>query len=536
MTTTPSTRLIIRKDLRRFWPLLTLWFAALVVRAALDAWLGDERGLSNRQEGMFAVILVVLLNITLVSRVIAEDSPIKEAAFWRIMPVTGGQLLRAKLMFLGGWTVLLPMTVSALAAWYYDFTAGEIVRVVLGQGMLHGMIGLGIGMLAVLTERVLVSFVGLWFAMVLGQIASTTLRPTSASAAMQSGPYASLSLEWTRMTVGGVLVLLACGGAAAWVYARRERLGALGALALGVAGAWASGTYWAWDLLGEVPTFRRLAAVDDERHRLTVVRTGMESGSTINGVSLRHLDATLRWSGSKNGEVFATYLIAGRATLADGTEIAQFNEIHSAAGYDVTIPLREIGIERVRNFQFTSDTEEGVTLMKLRPEQLQATAGQPVTWRGEVSAKVGRVEIEARVPLTPRAVYQDGAFRFRIAQVETGNAEIKVSCIERRPDLPTPVKRANNRRVVSGVMPLMYALIHPQRGEAILASGGGGSGGSSDGYFEYNTRTLYFQQRSDLAKQDQVEWAEWLRGAELVSFRFVEERRVKKEVEVAHQP
>ncbi len=535
MTTNASIWLIVRKDLRRFWALLTLWCAALAVRATLDAWLGEEL-LSGREEGIFAMMLVVLVNIQLVCWVIAEDSPIKEGAFWRMRPITGGRMLRAKLVFLGAWTVVLPVVVAAVAGWYYGFTAIETAWVMVGQGLLHGAIGLGIGVIAMLTERILVSVVGLWFVGMVAQMTSMTLRPKGVPTGIQSGVYASVSLEWTRMAAGALILVAACGSAAAWVYARRDRRGALVALVLGATSAWAAGAFWTWDALSGVPALKRLAASENESYRVMVVRTGMESGSTVDGLSFRHLDATLQWSGAKDGEVCATYLITGRLTGADGRGIAQFAEVESAAGFDLTVALREIGIESVQGSPFRKGTEEGVTLMRLRAGDLQARAGQEATWRGEVSAKVGRVEIEARVPLKRGAFYQDGAYRFRVVDVETVNAEIQVTSTERRADTPTLGKRANTSRVVSGVMPLMYALINTERGEAVLASGGGGGGGSSDGYFKYETRTLHFGQRGDLAKRDAQEWAEWLRGAELVSFRFVEERRVKSELEVVYQP
>jgi hypothetical protein len=528
--------LIMKKDLRRFWPVLALWCAALVLRAGLDAWLGDERLMSGRQEGMFAMILVVLLNIHLVCRVIAEDSPIKEGAFWRMRPVSGGQMLRAKLVFIGGWTVVLPMAVAAVAGWYYGFTVRETAWVVVGQGLLHGVIGLGFGVMAMLTQRVLVAFVGLWFVTVVMQVTTLAWRPMSVVTTLQSGTYESVSLQWSQTLVMTMIVVAACGSAAAWVYARRDRWGAYGALGVGLAGAWAAGAFWTWDVLSEVPALKRLEASEDGRYQATVVRTGMESGSTINDVSFRHLDATLRWTGAKEGEVRATYLVEGSLTAADGRKIAQFDEVESAAGFDLSVPLREIGIERVQGLPFMPGEEEGVTLMRLRTGELQAFAGQEVTWRGQVSAKVGRLEIEARLPLKPGAVYQDGVYRFRVVDVETTNAELKVTCVERRSDAPTLVKRRNGRRVVSGVMPLMYALINPERGEAVLASGGGGGGGSSDGYFKYGRQTLHFGQRGDLAKRDKKEWAAWLRGAELVSFRFVEDRRVKAEVSAVYRP
>jgi hypothetical protein len=527
--------LIIRKDLRRFWPVLALWCAALVWRAGPEALLGDERLMSGREEGMFALILVVLLNIHLVCRVIAEDSPIKEAAFWRMRPVTGGQVLRAKLVFLGGWTVVLPMAVAAVATWNYGFTVREAAEVVIGQGLVHGAIGLGFVTLAVLTQSVLVSIAGLWLATVFMQVASATIRPVGGGVTLQAWAYKSVSLEWSRTLVVTMIAVAACISAAAWVYARRDRWGAFGAVVLGVLGAWAAGAFWTWDVLGAVPALKRLEASEDGRHHASVVRTDTKSGSTFNDVSFRHLDATLRWTGTEEGDLCATYLVEGSLTTADGREIAGFNEVRSAAGYDLTVPLRGIGIGRVQGLPSMPAAEEGVTLMKLRTGELQALAGRELAWRGQVSAKVGRLEIEARVPLKVGAVFESGAYQFRISDVETMNAELKVTCVERRPDLPVFVKGANASRVVGGVS-FMYALINTERGEAVVASGGGGGGSSSDGYFNYGRRTVHFGQRGDLAKRDKKEWAEWLRGAELVSFRFVEKRRVKTEVSAVYLP
>lgn len=528
--------LIIKKDLRRFWPVLTLWCSALGMRAGLDAWLGEERLMAGRQEGLFAMILVVLLNIHLVCRVIAEDSPIKEGAFWRMRPVTGGQMFRAKLVFLGGWTVALPMLVAAVAGWGYEFTGRETMWVVVGQGLLHGMIGLGFAVVAMLTQRVLVAVAGLWLVMIVVQATTLAWRPMSMATTLQNGTYKSVSLEWSQTLVVTMIVVAACGSAAAWVYARRDRWGAAVALGLGVLSAWAAGAFWTWDVLRGVPALQRLEASDDGRYQATLTRIGLESGSTVNDVEYRHLDARLNWSGAEAGEVCATYLIDGRLTAADGREITQFNEVDSAEGFDITVPLRELGIGRVQSYPYARAAGEGVTLMRVRAEVMDTMKEQELTWRGQVSAKVGSLEIEARVPLRPGADYRNGAYQFRIGDVETMKTELKVTCVERRSDAPTPVKRANASRVVSGVMPLMYALINTERGEAVLASGGGSAGGASDGFFKYGRRTLHFGQRGELAKLDKKEWEEWLRGAELVSFRFVEKRRVKTEVSAVFRP
>jgi hypothetical protein len=391
-------------------------------------------------------------------------------------------------------------------------------------------------MLAILTQRVLVSLVGLWLVTVVVQVVSQAWRPMGRGVSINDATYKSISLEWSQALIMTIIVVAACVGAAAWVYARRDRRGASGVLAAGVIGVWATAAFWTWDVLSEVPALKRLEAGADGRFQTVAEVKGTDSGSSVNGVSFRHLDATLRWTGAEEGEVCATYLIEGSLTGADGREIAQFHEVESAAGFDLSVPLREIGIGRVKASPFMTGTGEGVTLMKLRSAEWAAVAGRELTWRGQVSAKVGRLEIEARVPLKPGAVYQDGSYQFRVGDVETLNTELKVTCVERRSDGPTLVKRANASRMVSGVMPLMYALINTERGEAVGASGGGGGGGSSDGYFKYGRRTLHFGQRGDLAKLDKKEWTEWLRGAELVSFRFVEHRRVKTEVSAVYRP
>lgn len=530
-----SMWLIIRKDLRRFWPVLTLWCAALVLRVGLGAWLDEARMMSGREEALFAMILVVLLNIHLICRVISEDSPVKEAAFWRMRPVSGGQMLRAKLVFLGVWTVALPMVLAAVAGWSYGFTMREAVGVVVGQGVLHTVIGLGFGMLAIMTQRVLVSLVGLWLVAVVGDVASREWRNGHMGMTMNGAIYETVSLDCSRTLVMTIIGVLACGSAAAWVYAKRNRWGAIGILGLGLGGAGLVGALWSWDVLSAVPALKRLEPIKDGRYQATVLRMGMESGSTVNDVSFRHFDATLKWSGAEAGEVCATYRIEGRLTGADGREITQSHEVESSAGFDMAVPLREMGIGHVQASPFTR-TEECVTFIRVRAADLEAFKGQEVSWRGQVSAKVGRLEIEARVPLQVGAVYQSGAYQFRVGNVERSNAELRVTFVERRSEAPTLIRRANASRVVSGVMPLMYALINAERGEAMLANGGGGGGGSSDGYFKYGRRTLNFDPRDDLAKLDKKEWAEWLRGAELVSFRFVEHRRIKTEVSAVYRP
>ncbi len=112
---------VFRKDLRRAWPLLLLWAAALLLLSqplrldpldAVDAF--PNQGLTQALMLAHAAALAAAL-------VIQEDSPIGQSELWMTQPIPALSLLGAKLAFIGLF-VLLPVVsvqVASLASHGY---------------------------------------------------------------------------------------------------------------------------------------------------------------------------------------------------------------------------------------------------------------------------------------------------------------------------------------------------------------------------------------------------------------------------------
>lgn len=526
-----TTWLIIKKDLRRYWWLLVLWCGALLVRVSQAA-LWDDGFSADQGRGVFIMMFALLVNVVLIVRVIGEDSPFKEAAFWRTRPISGGQMLRAKLLFLGGWTLVLPCVVAAAGSWYYGFTASETLGVVAAQLILHTVVGGSFLVCALFTHRALVTLFGIWLVAAVVQAVTQVWWRHDAFTKMSIVAPNSPSLEWSQTLVVSLLMAAACVWAAALVYGQRARSGAAGVLVLGVLGSVFVNAFWRVDLLNGVPALAQLEAREDGKYQAKVTRTMSDAEHIYNGVSYRQLSAVLEWTGVEGYDGYVSYQAEGRLKRSDGDEITQYYPSRTTGGYDLMRTLRRMGVERVLTKSAERKGEQGVTLMQLHGERWDAFKQGGAVWSGWVSAKMGRIEPEARVPVTSGAVYRKGSARFGINDVVVTDSELRLSLFDRRPDVPRFAATADAGHIMGGSDVDMYALVNLSKSEAILASGGGSRGRSEDGIFQYGRRSLIFRARAGKPGLERAEWEEWLRGAELVCFRFVEERRVKVPVSV----
>ena len=209
---------IIKKDLRRFRALLAMWCAALVIRVVAAGLVGNDTG-GRMEAGMVILfVLILFLNALMVTRVVAEDSPLKEAAFWRSRPITGRQMMTAKVFFLVVWTLILPALVVVAAGYAYGFTGWECVAVAAGQLIIHASIGALFLTTSILTQRVWAAVLGVLVLLVAVQISrGARVTPEEAS------PFESVSLGLSGVSVATAVGMVALGAAVTWVYRERRR-------------------------------------------------------------------------------------------------------------------------------------------------------------------------------------------------------------------------------------------------------------------------------------------------------------------------
>lgn len=514
---------IIKKDLVRFRLELAIWCVLLVARVTAGAdWSSDPQDSGREAVAVFWVVAVFLFNVHLVVRVLAEDSPLKETAFWRTRPISGGQMLAAKAIFLGSWTLLLPAAVMAAAGFAHGFTVGEVLGVMAGQLVLHGFIGVAFLAITAFFQRVIAS---VFCFLLLGFFMQLAAGPGPRAATATRATFESASLAATRTGLAAGCLLAGCGIAVWLVYRSRRRTIAALLLVAGIAGVNATTSFWTVDFLGWVPALSRSEPRMDERYQAVVTQTQSSGRSIINGVSHRSVFATMKWSGLAPGEVCVPYRVEGRVVWPDGVELVQNHEERLATTCDLAAALKALGMKSGTRSPFLGEGD-GVMLAELLETDYDKLKRAPAEWRGRISVRVGRVEPEARVPLRPGVLIEQGATRITVAELNMDRDQLRVKIQIRQPDLPKWVRERRRNGVLPPWQSASYALINERRSEAAMANGGGGGDSTNDGFLSVSRREVNFVGMQGGREYGPVAWVEWLKEAELVKFRFIEERRV----------
>ena len=124
---------LIAADLRRHRLLLTAWLAIVVATAALA---GARPLLAAGDVGPSVSILSSLLSLTqflllivLIATVVQTHPAVGSDAFWMTRPIPPGALLVAKLVLLGGATIVIPMVTEAILMAANAVPAAQIAAV-----------------------------------------------------------------------------------------------------------------------------------------------------------------------------------------------------------------------------------------------------------------------------------------------------------------------------------------------------------------------------------------------------------------------
>lgn len=506
-----SVRHILVKDMVRFRLHLALWCGLLVGRVMCAEWAGERQYSALEASAMMWPVAVFLFGVTLVVRVLAEDSPLKEAAFWRTRPISGGQMLAAKVIFIAGWTVLLPALVIAAATMYHGFTAGEFLAVVAGQVVLHGFIGVVFLTASAFFQRVFPSVICFLLFGVFTQLAAGRWGATETVATFERA-----SLVATRTVLASGFFLAACGLATWSVYRSRRRGMAAVVLVARLVAMKLMASLWPWDGLGWVAALTKKDPVADSRSVVELAQANSSGLRNVNGVDYHEFSAALKESSLLPGEIAWPFRVEGEVVWPDGTVSLQNREEALAPAYDFTAALHSIGIEGVPHMRYARGAETTIIVAQLRDAEFEKLRRTPAEWRGRIAFLVGRIDVKTRIPLMTGTRMDGGAYRLAVTNVVVERDALKVKLIERRADTRESVVR----------LPQRYALINARRKEAILATGAGGVRSMNGGLFEYSREEMQFSALSGPSKLTPEEWADWLNDAELVQFQFREERRV----------
>ncbi len=126
---------IAKKDFRRLWPLLALWWGVLALRAFEPTWdlatpYKDWDWWALRFAEIRPIAMVVLDTLLLIAigaAAIRDDSPIRSFAHWRTLPLAGGRVLLAKILFLAVFCGLTGALISIATKIAYGFPPAELL-------------------------------------------------------------------------------------------------------------------------------------------------------------------------------------------------------------------------------------------------------------------------------------------------------------------------------------------------------------------------------------------------------------------------
>ncbi len=149
---------IFKKDLRLAWPALAVWTALQVALFGYYEWYWLRVSENVGRTGAETIIPVMLifadgaLWVMTFAGIFQSDSTLSDRTWWRTRPIRGRVLMCAKMMFIGVWLLVWPQVWSACFAFYAGALTREVVSVAIQVWAARLLLGLGLGVVAVLTR------------------------------------------------------------------------------------------------------------------------------------------------------------------------------------------------------------------------------------------------------------------------------------------------------------------------------------------------------------------------------------------------
>jgi len=463
---------ILKKDIRLTWRYLAVWVGLLLFKAYCIV-VGIDRllrpwtysNLVPRDQSLVASIVAewpmfmmfffyvcpILLGY-IVSMILKADSPIDERSLWRTRPVAGRAMLRAKLIFLGLFGILVPCSIETVVRLHYGFDAHECVRGFVETAVMQAAWISLIAAAALLFKRTFTGLLAFAAIAIIGAWAVDYASKHFADSIHLVGPafistphsgYFGMGFGFIFFTleVAAVLAMawLMYGGARPWRGGATLAIGLLLALGLTLAGRWLF-------LSGDEPmppldnsihlTFhtlppKRLPADTSETHTVadgTVVTTDTVTvtSAVIDGTDqtvygwledpafpapkdevlrVTQVHSSLSWPDTKD-----------RPLKDDFTNLSWWNTrlvnvsaALAAAGYGRLAWLPEQNFSNSLPLSVLAD--KNVFLTRKMIERAQT---EPATWTGELVCEAGHLVTVADVSPSVGASWSEGNFRYAV--------------------------------------------------------------------------------------------------------------------------
>jgi hypothetical protein len=525
---------IVKKDLRALkWPLV-VWFTCIATKLGVGVLLltadGSEGATWFSQMDMLAKGLAVgeLLSFVLVAALIQEDLMVGSTAFWMTRPISGGRLLCAKLVGIGGIFLLAPLVITL--PWWIgcNYSPGEIAWAAAETFFLHALV-----VVAALLWSAVTDSLGRFLMWSLITLVSTPMLTASLSYYFRSkGSVPVPDIMSTRLLVAGAIGLVGVAVVLAHQYLTRRTPRSIGLIGATLGLAVLVLAFWPWPWNVETRIYRHMihraqgewtaaaqpAAVKFSLASVEIAPRGPNRPGT--------LVTRFRVDGLADAQGLLAYPSELRWTWPDGS-----TEKGVGTGRSL---LNGLAADRARAFAkgevagATPNEEISVTSL-LSAATLAKLRAQPADWTLSGRFRLMQYEATTLVPKQPGKWEQEGAASTRIAAVETSGDEQHVTLVQHAPALWVDLVGGGSL-APSGRFS-RYFLVNRKIG---WADGGQSQENRSTriGTVDISWRTLVFHGTPKVGARMTLEGIRALEDAELVKVTYTEQARFSQELAI----
>lgn len=469
--------LILRKDIRHTRLLLVVWGLLVILQLTLVGW-GMSPG-DRQVQDYFALVcrlvpyLEILLLIVIIPYLIQDDPLVGTTGFWFTRPISGGALLRSKILYVA-LLLMLPPLLAELAAMTANGAGVHQLFLAAPQILLGQLeVVIPITILAVVCENfgryAITGVVGM-IAIELFELLLSWIRSKFGIYFGRPGysPDAATFLNASRSVAWGLVIVIAGGAAIAHQYMARRTRRTVVLIAAGFALYSVALNFWPWMFIKPAPLPSSTAGFDPSSVEISISGGKWES-------SFSDLEVTSSISianrGVPNGYLLAFRYIESQITSPDGklnlhTSRSDFKVLERSYPDAMEYALGGIGVVNPNSLTF--EGSPSVPVLTLDPNTYQRYAGVPLKLNATASFLASIYVPAWELPLDTGARYDNGSSHAIITKVDTMGDQVEVAFRVRDIKLlfqPTWMGTDESR------VGTVYLLVNRARRQALLPSG-----------------------------------------------------------------
>jgi hypothetical protein len=528
---------IVKKDLRALkWP-LGLWLLCVVAKLGVGVMLlnatGDEGFVWFQKMDMLAKGLATgeLLSFVLVAALIQEDLMVGTSAFWMTRPISGGRLLRAKLLTIALVFLIAPVLVTL--PWWLgcNYGPGEIAWAAAETVAVHAIV-----VLIALLWSAVTDGLGRFLMWTLVTLAVTPMLSAIIGYYLsRKGPGPVPEILSTRVL--GMIIIMVVGIMVVLVHQYLTRhtwrsiavIGAMIVLCVLTLGFWP----WAWNL-------------ESKAYGYIIRRAQGDWPATAEPAGLKFTLRSAEFAARKDrpnrpGTLAINYSVEG---LAQGQGFISYPSEHfwqwpngsSEKGYTMgRSVLTHVARTHATAFAKGEQAVEPwsgnhISMLSVLPSSTMGKVrAEPPAYALQARLQLMKFESTTPVPLQAGAWETAGVNGERIAAVEKSGDQLHITFVRHTPALWVDVM-AGGRMAPSGVSSRYFLVNRTNQwvdaGQSLM------SGSTRVGTVEITWQTLFFHASPKAGPRPTLEAINALNDAELIKVSYTEQARFTHELRI----